>query len=326
MIPKASLALLLLFASQAAQSGGALSFYQFSGNGDDASGHGHDFITHHAVFLNDALRVNGIYDRSTPDGYRAQTPNIPELNYSNFTIATDFNTDADAASRPIVVGGIAYRWIEVRLSRMSQLEVALNNDTLVYPSGRIIQSGRWYNVAVALDLNAGKVRLSLDRQTVLDRQLPAGFRLEIINSPAETTDKVISLENYANGTAFKGMIRNLAIYPGTIVFPAAPPAVSSAPPVAAPPAPDTTRPTLISKVEPNYTDAARAAKYSGSVLLEAVVRKDGTPDAIQVVRAAGFGLDEEAIAAIKQWRFKPATRNGEPVDFKITMEVNFNLK
>jgi TonB family protein len=85
-------------------------------------------------------------------------------------------------------------------------------------------------------------------------------------------------------------------------------------------------PTIISRVEPIYSDEARAAHYQGTVLLEAIIKKDGTVEIVRVVRSLGFGLDENATDAIKLWKFKPATRNGEPVDVAINIEVNFNLR
>ena len=87
-----------------------------------------------------------------------------------------------------------------------------------------------------------------------------------------------------------------------------------------------TPPLILSRVEPHYTDEARQARSRGTVVLEVVIRKDGTVDVLRVARGLGFGLDESAVEAIKQWRFKPGTRNGEPVDVALNVEINFNLK
>jgi periplasmic protein TonB len=85
-------------------------------------------------------------------------------------------------------------------------------------------------------------------------------------------------------------------------------------------------PTVVSRVEPQYSEEARKARYQGTVVLEAIVRRDGTVDIQRVVRSLGFGLDENAIQALKQWRFKPGTRNGVAVDVSLNIEVNFNLR
>jgi TonB family protein len=84
-------------------------------------------------------------------------------------------------------------------------------------------------------------------------------------------------------------------------------------------------PVLLSKTEPQYTADARLAKYQGKVTLYIEVGADGTPHNIQVVRGLGLGLDQRAIDALSQWRFKPATRAGQPVPVQATVEVNFRL-
>lgn len=86
------------------------------------------------------------------------------------------------------------------------------------------------------------------------------------------------------------------------------------------------RPVLVYRVEPEYSEEARKAHYEGVVILEAVIRKDGIVDAINIVRKVGLGLDQNAIDAVKKWRFKPATKNGTPVDSSIRFEVSFNLR
>jgi len=85
-------------------------------------------------------------------------------------------------------------------------------------------------------------------------------------------------------------------------------------------------PTIVSRVEPQYSEEARKARYQGTVVLEAIVRRDGTVDIVRVVRSLGFGLDENAIRALKQWRFRPGMMNGQPVDISLNIEVNFNLR
>jgi|SwirhisoilCB1_FD_contig_91_1852401_length_1288_multi_3_in_0_out_0_1 protein TonB len=85
-------------------------------------------------------------------------------------------------------------------------------------------------------------------------------------------------------------------------------------------------PSVVSRVEPQYSEEARKARYQGTVVLEAIVRKDGTVDILRVVRSLGFGLDENAIQALKQWKFRPGMRAGIPVDVALNIEVNFNLR
>ena len=84
-------------------------------------------------------------------------------------------------------------------------------------------------------------------------------------------------------------------------------------------------PALIHKVDPEYTEAARAAHYVGTVILYDEVGPDGTATNIRVVRSLGLGLDEKAIEAVKQWKFKPGQKDGYPVTVMATIEVNFRL-
>jgi protein TonB len=87
-----------------------------------------------------------------------------------------------------------------------------------------------------------------------------------------------------------------------------------------------TPPTVLYRVEPTYSEEARKAKYQGVVVLSAIVRKDGTIEILKVVRGLGLGLDENAISALRQWRFRPGMRNGVPVDVALNIEVNFSLR
>jgi len=77
---------------------------------------------------------------------------------------------------------------------------------------------------------------------------------------------------------------------------------------------------------PAYTEEARKARAEGIVLIQAVIRKDGTVDSFKVLRGLGYGLDESAINTIAtKWRFKPGTMNGMPVDVQANIEVAFRL-
>jgi protein TonB len=87
----------------------------------------------------------------------------------------------------------------------------------------------------------------------------------------------------------------------------------------------TTEAAIIHKVEPQYSKEALDAKLQGEVRLSLVIGADGIPSDIKVVRGLGMGLDEKAVEALQQWRFKPATRHGEPVDQKMTLIMNFRL-
>jgi protein TonB len=84
-------------------------------------------------------------------------------------------------------------------------------------------------------------------------------------------------------------------------------------------------PTLIYKIEPEYSEEARKAKHQGTVVLYIVVDDKGMPQNLKVIRPIGLGLDEKAIEAVTKWRFKPGLKDGRPVAVAATIEVNFRL-
>ena len=86
-----------------------------------------------------------------------------------------------------------------------------------------------------------------------------------------------------------------------------------------------TLPRVIRKVEPAYSDEARAARFQGTVVLHAEVGPDGKAHDISVQRHLGLGLDEKAVEAVSQWLFQPAMKDGQPVTASVTLEVNFRL-
>jgi protein TonB len=85
-------------------------------------------------------------------------------------------------------------------------------------------------------------------------------------------------------------------------------------------------PTLLRQVRPRYTEAAVANRLQGTVTLEAVVGQDGVAREIRVVRSLDpGGLDVEAIAAIRQWRFAPGRIGDTPVDVLVTIVLDFRV-
>ena len=84
-------------------------------------------------------------------------------------------------------------------------------------------------------------------------------------------------------------------------------------------------PFLLSKVEPEYSEEARKAKYQGIVTLYVEVDTNGRAQNIRVLHSLGLGLDEKAIEAVKQWKFRPGMKNGKPVTVAAQIEVSFRL-
>ncbi len=87
-------------------------------------------------------------------------------------------------------------------------------------------------------------------------------------------------------------------------------------------------PVEIRKGTPRYTNEAMRARVQGTVLVSCIVRTDGACGDVHVVRGLepAFGLDDEAIKAAREWRFRPGMRMGTPVAVQVTMEIAFTLR
>jgi TonB family protein len=84
-----------------------------------------------------------------------------------------------------------------------------------------------------------------------------------------------------------------------------------------------TPPEFLNRVKPDYTDEAGRADISATVEAEAVFQASGEVGSVEVIRWAGFGLDESAVRAIRQLKFKPARRDGKPVSVRAVIQYNF---
>jgi TonB family protein len=84
-------------------------------------------------------------------------------------------------------------------------------------------------------------------------------------------------------------------------------------------------PTVIHSVQPEFTEDARQANYEGTVSIQLIVDPQGNPQAIRIVRHLGMGLDQKAIEAVRQYRFRPAIYQGHPVAVQMVIEVDFHL-
>jgi protein TonB len=87
-----------------------------------------------------------------------------------------------------------------------------------------------------------------------------------------------------------------------------------------------TPPTLLKQVMPKYTADAMRQRIQGLVALEVVISREGIPIAIRVTRSLDPGLDDEAMAAARQWRFAPGRVGDTPVDVVVTLLLDFNVR
>ncbi|MDE2691990.1 MAG: TonB family protein [Acidobacteriota bacterium] len=89
---------------------------------------------------------------------------------------------------------------------------------------------------------------------------------------------------------------------------------------------DVTKPEKINEIQPQYTEIARKARIQGVVILQATIDKNGDVTDTKVLKPLPMGLAEAAVAAVQQWKFKPATLNGKPVAVYYNLTVNFQLQ
>ena len=87
-------------------------------------------------------------------------------------------------------------------------------------------------------------------------------------------------------------------------------------------------PSVVKEVKPEYTDAARQAGIQGIVELSTVVKADGTVGDVKITESLDpeFGLDNQALEAMRQWTFKPGTRDGKAVAVRVEVQMRFRLK
>jgi protein TonB len=87
-----------------------------------------------------------------------------------------------------------------------------------------------------------------------------------------------------------------------------------------------TPPSILREVKPVYTEEGRRRGVEGDVVMEVVVRADGTIGNVRVLQGLGSGLDQRAVDAVRQWRFNPARRHGTPVAVMVEIAVEFRLR
>jgi periplasmic protein TonB len=85
-------------------------------------------------------------------------------------------------------------------------------------------------------------------------------------------------------------------------------------------------PQLISQIMPEFSEEARRAKFQGNVYVDIIVDQQGLPENVHAMRVLGMGLDESAIAAVRQYRFRPAMENGKPVPVELIVQVSFEIE
>ena len=89
---------------------------------------------------------------------------------------------------------------------------------------------------------------------------------------------------------------------------------------------DVKAPVAITRVEPTYTEVARKARIEGMVIIEAIIDRDGNVTDARLLKPLPLGLGDQALDAVRRWKFKPGTLNGQPVPVIYNLTVNFRLQ
>lgn len=84
-------------------------------------------------------------------------------------------------------------------------------------------------------------------------------------------------------------------------------------------------PAVLHSVQPEFTEQARQTNFQGTVTLQLIVDAQGNPQNVHVTRRLGMGLDEKAVEAVQQYKFRPAMYQGHPVAVQIVVDVEFHL-
>lgn len=150
----------------------------------------------------------------------------------------------------------------------------------------------------------------------------AGAQLEVAESgPVESGGELMTpleLEPAATGSVPTAIAEEQPIQ----TVPAVPDPIGVYPAVPA----GGTQPRVIDKVNPRYPAAAKRANVGGAVVIRAIVRKDGSVDEVEVLKDLPHGLGEAAADAVRQWKFRPGTYRGEPIDVYYTVTVNYRME
>lgn len=86
------------------------------------------------------------------------------------------------------------------------------------------------------------------------------------------------------------------------------------------------KPEIIERVQPQYTEVARKARLQGTVIVEAIIDENGRVTNVKVLKGLPMGLDRAAVEAVQKWRFKPAMFQGRPVKVYYSLTVNFQVQ
>jgi len=184
--------------------GTLLAAYSLDQTAADQTGHYADATILNAPFEDGGVYLNGKYDGTDPDGSKVQTPGVTQLDFSSLSVRADFKiSEWPAANRPILYCGASWRRMGANLTSSGHLYLAYN--TIGGPaSAETVALDVWHTLVMTYDGAAGHVFLD-------------GVEVAVqVFTPNHGDDRRFVTFNGGNGTAFKGHLRNLAVYNGVI--------------------------------------------------------------------------------------------------------------
>ena len=189
-------------------------------------------------------------------------------------------------------------------------------------AANVVASGSsQFGVAVRFS-DAASSRLLAATQAHVGRPMAVLLDGEVIAAPTVRAPVEGSAVISGNFTEDQATRIARALVPAASVEPAAPQKAVDAK------AFGVTMPAVTSKVQPRYTAAAMEAKIEGVVMMDVIVEADGSVGHVEITNSldAVYGLDDEAIDAVRQWQFTPGTAGGKTVPVRVTIEMRFTLK
>lgn len=154
--------------------------------------------------------------------------------------------------------------------------------------------------------------------------IPAAVGKDLSIAPERLRGAQVCFSGLAGPSSMSPRMRVVAASGVEIVVP--PAGVSSSSTAVVPCGSDMTLPRVVADRKPEYTRNAMRARVEGSVEVEAIVGIDGTISEPRIIRSLHPELDEQALAAVSQWRFVPGAINGKPAAMLVDIDVSFKLK
>lgn len=212
------LSMTLCTAATAADSPSILGYYNFNGSYNNLAAPGKSMSTNANTVLGSTLTygqmyLNGTYQSdASGKGFRAVTDVLSGLNYRSFAFVAHLLVEGELTDRPILVGGSAYRWFELRMDKTGNLSVAFNNGRSSSTVGIGITYQKWYKIAASVDLDGRTIKVALDGTRLQTIPLVSTFAFEVVGTSAEASDKVFTFTNYSNGNSFRGFVDDLIVF------------------------------------------------------------------------------------------------------------------